>query len=167
MLVPWWQRLWGSSSWYHASLVDWNFRNVSRFFRDQEFKLELVWLLHLLKSRILRVEVTSGISSKKDLFLDSSFVVSTEPPWILLSSSVDGDKRWREWWSGSRCSGVCLSWHVCHRDEPVIIHQSSWRCSAAGGDSLVAHFDWSWWSGSKSPIFYEVDRSKESDPPSI
>jgi len=42
---------------------------------------------------------------------------------------------------------------VSHRDEPIIIHQPSWWGFAAEGDSLVAYFDWSRWSGSESPVF--------------
>ena len=62
-------------------------------------------------------------------------------------------KRWRRWWLSSRYLGVCLAWYIKSRNEPIMIQQPSWQGSIAGGDCLVACFDWSQWFGFESPVF--------------
>ena len=87
--------------------------------------------------------------------LVSGFILSRliEPPWILLSSSLDGERKGGEDGGRAPAAPECPLWYVSHRDDPVMIHQSSWRGSAAGGNNLVTHFAWSRWFGFESPIF--------------
>ena len=124
ILVPWWQRSWGSIDWYYAFLVNWKSWDVNHFFGDCEF-----WTWDNLVSplpSINTLDPLGGSNLPRNLSLNSSSVVLPTRH-VSFSPLHQMEKRKVErivvesWLFGSLVSAVCqLLWWACH-DISVIV----------------------------------------------
>jgi len=75
ILVPWWQRLWGSTGWYYVFSFDQKSRDMNQFFGDWEFQIGNGLGPPPPSINVLDPSDGSSLSSEKPLYLNSSSVV--------------------------------------------------------------------------------------------
>ena len=149
ILVPWWQRLWGSNGWYCAYFGWSKFLECDSIFRGSRIRIEIdLDPPPSINRQNLLCRSNFCYLLQKDLFLDSSSVIFTEPPWILLSSSLDGERKGGEdggWAPASRESVHCdmsaivlsPSWYISHRDRAPLLRAIAWWPTSIGADYLI------------------------------
>ena len=159
----------GEHGWYRASLIDWNLRDVIRFFWGSR-----IWIGDGLASPSPAINWLS-LSCRSSLYhlLWKSclwillLLCCREAMYLFLLFIRWRKERWRGRWSSSRCLGVNSAQNISLRDDPVTKHQSLWQSLPPGVICLVVALIGANNLVLSHPFLRSEDHPKESDPPSI